>query len=168
MRIGGETVKKKIIAIFLALITVAALSLSISMASATKPETMTLTGKVFVLGLGNSIESNPGNSGNEIVKIRDVPVKWTGDITANGFLCANRLDLGDDEIIDAFAGAHFLKDALVSGVGTGDLAIGVHLDGNGLFIKSGSGDLRSIRGTGTSTQLNAFTYSYEIVIQINP
>lgn len=160
--------KKKVVAIFLALITVATLSLAISTVSATEPETMTLTGKVFVLGLGNSIESDPGNSGNEIVKIRDVPVRWTGDITATGFLCANRLDLGDDEIIDVFAGAHFLKDALVVGVGTGDLAIGVHLDGNDLFIKSGSDDLRSIRGTGTSVQLNAYTYSYEIVIQINP
>jgi len=160
--------KKKILAIFVVLWAVAMLTLSISTAYATKPETMTLTGKVYVLGLGNSVEFNPGNSDNEVVKIRDVPVKWTGDITAGGFLFANRLDNGDDEIIDVFVGTHYLKDAYVRGVGIGDLAIGVNHEGSDNFIKSGSGDLRSIRGIGTNTQINSFTYAYEIVIQINP
>ncbi len=160
--------EKKIISISLVLMIVAALSFTISTVSATKSETVTLTGKIFVLGLGNTIESDPGNSGNEIVKIRDMPVMWTGDITSKGFLFGNRLDIGDDEIIDVLVGTHVLKNALVDGVGTGDLTIGVHNEGNDLFIKSGSGDLRSIRVTGTATQISPNAYNYEIVIQINP
>ena len=151
--------------IAVALMAVAMLALPISVVSATKPTTMTLSGKIYVLGTGSIFPA--GESGNVLLKFRDVPVLWTGDIAGSGVYNGNWLDKGGDLVLDVGVGTHVLEDVTIDGVGTGDLTIGQNHVWN-YFIKSGSGDLSSIRGKGTITMVNPVTYDYELEIQINP
>jgi hypothetical protein len=160
-----KTVKRKVLVIAVALMAVAMLALPISVVSATKPTTMTLSGKIYVLGTGSIFPA--GESGNVLLKFRDVPVLWTGDIAGSGVYNGNWLDKGGDLVLDVGVGTHVLEDVTIDGVGTGDLTIGQNHVWN-YFIKSGSGDLSSIRGKGTITMVNPVTYDYELEIQINP
>jgi hypothetical protein len=160
-----KTVKRKVLVIAVALMAVAMIALPISVVSATKPTTMTLSGKIYVLGTGSIFPA--GESGNVLLKFRDVPVLWTGDIAGSGVYNGNWLDKGGDLVLDVGVGTHVLEDVTIDGVGTGDLTIGQNHVWN-YFIKSGSGDLSSIRGKGTITMVNPVTYDYELEIQINP
>jgi hypothetical protein len=156
---------RKVLVIAVALMAVAMIALPISVVSATKPTTMTLSGKIYVLGTGSIFPA--GESGNVLLKFRDVPVLWTGDIAGSGVYNGNWLDKGGDLVLDVGVGTHVLEDVTIDGVGTGDLTIGQNHVWN-YFIKSGSGDLSSIRGKGTITMVNPVTYDYELEIQINP
>jgi len=160
-----KEVKRKVLVIAVALMVVAMLALPISLVSATKPTTMTLSGTISVLGTGSIFLA--GESGNVLLKFRDVPVLWTGDIAGSGVYNGNWLDKGGDMILDVGVGTHALEDVTIDSVGTGDLTIGQNHVWN-YFIKSGSGDLSSIRGKGTITMVNPVTYDYELEIQINP
>ena len=162
-----KEVKRKVLVIAVALMAVAMLALPISVVSATKPTTMTLSGTIYILGEGTGSIFVAGESGNNLLKFRDVPVLWTGDIAGSGVYNGNWLDKGGDLVLDVGVGTHVLEDVTIDGVGTGDLTIGQNHVWN-YFIKSGSGDLSSIRGKGTITMVNPVTYDYELEIQINP
>jgi hypothetical protein len=160
--------------IFIVLLVVATLALPVSVASATKPETKTLTG-TFVTPFDPSkvIIITAGDSGNGAWKFRDAPVIWSGDMSAgsgvyngNWLTKGGPLGLGGETVLTT--GTYVLTDVTIDGIdGTGDLTLGQN--GGHLFVKSGSGDLRSIRGTGTITAgAVMFTYNYELEIQINP
>ena len=139
--------------------------------SATKPETITLTGTFYVMPDPQGTDGKfmvAGESGNILAKWRGVQVMWTGDIAGNGYYYGNWLIKPESTAADISVGTHFLEDATTIGVGTGNLAIGHNHDGLDYFVKSGSGDFSSIRGRGFITPIDAITYDYEIVIQINP
>ena len=163
-----KTVKRKVLVIAVALMAVAMLALPISVVSATKPTTMTLSGTIYILGEGTGSIFVAGESGNNLLKFRDVPVLWTGDIAGSGVYNANWLDKGGDMVVDVAVGTHVLEDVTIDGVGTGDLSIGHNHFGWDYFIKSGTGDLSSIRGKGTLTMVNPVEYDYELEVQINP
>jgi hypothetical protein len=166
---GGERMNKKVLVIVVALMAVAMLALPISVVSATKPTTMTLSGTIYILGEGTGKIFVAGESGNNLLKFRDVPVLWTGDIAGSGVYNANWLDkVSGDMVVDVAVGTHVLEDAMVDGIGVGDLSIGHNKDGFEYFIKSGTGYLSSIRGKGTLTMVNPVTYDYELEVQINP
>ena len=156
---------RKFLLIAVACLALAMLALPISVVSATKPTTMTLSGTINVLGTGIILPA--GESSNVLLKFRDVPVVWTGDIAGSGVYNGNWLDKGGDLVLDVGVGTHVLEDVTIDGVGSGDLTIGQNHVWN-YFIKSGSGDLSSIRGKGTITMVNPVTYDYELEIQINP
>ena len=157
--------------IFIVLLVVATLALPVSVASATKPETKTLIGtfgtpfdpsKVTII--------TAGDSGNAAWKFRDAPVVWTGEMSAasgvyngNWLTKGGLLGQGGETVLTT--GTYALTDVTIDGIGTGDLTLGQN--GGHLFVKSGSGDLTSIRGTGTITAAGMFTYNYELEIQIN-
>jgi hypothetical protein len=159
--------------IFIVLLVVATIALPVSVASATKPETKTLTG-TFVTPFDPSKVTiiTAGDSGNGAWKFRDAPVIWSGDMSAgsgvyngNWLTKGGPLNLGGETVLTT--GTYVLTYVIIDGIGTGDLTLGQN--GGHLFVKSGSGDLSSIRGTGTITAgAVMFTYSYELEIQINP
>ena len=163
---------KKILGVFISLLAVAMLAVPMSVAYATKPETRTLTGTYYILGMGDGFEVFAGESDNVLLKLRNVPCLWTGDIAGFGIYKGEWLVKGGPivqggELVVAI-GHYVLEDAVVDGIGVGDLSIGHNKYGLDYLIKSGSGDLRSIRGKGTITPIDFVTYDYEIVIQINP
>jgi hypothetical protein len=153
--------------VFIVLLVVATLALPLSFVSASKPETKTLTG-TFVTPYDPSKVTiiTAGDSGNGAWKFRDAPVIWSGDISGSGVYNGNWLTKGGPlasggEIV-LTTGTYVLTGVTIDGIGTGDLTLGQN--GGHLFVKSGSGDLSSIRGTGTITGGG----SYELEIQINP
>jgi hypothetical protein len=166
-------VNRKVLGIVFVLMAVAMLALSVSTAYATKPVTMTLTGTWSVQGLGDSYAVEAGMSGNLIWKFRNVPVLWTGDISGSGIMDASELVTEETApICFVGAGTHFLEDVTINVpdefTGTGDLTIGFNKDALQYFIKSGSDDLRSIRGKGTITPVGMIEFDYQFEIQINP
>ncbi len=137
---------------------------------AEKPVTMTLTGTMVVLGIGDGTTVVAGESDNRLIKLRNTPCLWTGGISGSGFSNGNWLVKGGPitsggEIANAVGGV-YLEDVTVAGVGSGDLTLGY--SGLDYWIESGSDDLRSIRGTGTFTIVSAIKYNYVFVIKINP
>jgi len=159
--------------IFIVLLVVATLALPVSVASATKPETKTLTGTfVTPFDISKITIITAGDSGNGAWKFRDAPVIWSGEMSAgsgvyngNWLTKGGPLGLGGETVLTT--GTYVLTDVIIDGIGTGDLTLGQN--GGHLFVKSGSGDLSSIRGTGTITAgAVMFTYNYELEIQINP
>ena len=163
---------KKILGVFVSLLAVVMLALPMSVAYATKPETKTLTGTYYILGVGDGGPIFAGESDNVLLKLRNVPCLWTGDISGSGIYNGNWLVKGGPlaeggELVRAI-GHYVLEDAMVDGIGVGDLSIGHNMEGLDYFIKSGTGDLSSIRGKGTITPIDFVTYDYEIVIKINP
>jgi hypothetical protein len=165
---GGEKMNKKV-GIFAVLLVAATLALPISFASATKPQTKILTGTYVTPFDPTKVTIIPaGDSGNAAWKFRDAPVIWLGDIAGSGVYNGNWLTKGGPlayggEIV-LTTGTYVLTDVIIDGIGNGDLTLGQN--GGHLFVKSGSGDLSSIRGTGTIT--GGGPYAYELEIQINP
>ena len=157
-------VNKKLLVIALA---VAMLALPMSAVSATKPETMTLTGTYYVLGMGDSYMVEAGESGITLWRWRNMPMLWTGDISGSGVNNGNSLIM-EGPFADVGVGTFFLEDVTIDDVGTGDLTIGTYGDGLQGLIKSGSDDLRSIRGKGTFTPVDMFEFDYTFEVQINP
>jgi hypothetical protein len=157
---------KKLLGFVLSFLFLAMLVMPIFAVSAKKPVTLTLTGTMISTGFGDSYTVEAGISGNTLWKIRNMPVLWTGDISGSGFFHENML-VKEGPVCDVGAGTHFLED-VTTPVGTGDLIIGCNKDTLQYFIKSGSDDLRSIRGKGTITPISMFEYEYEFEIQINP
>ena len=163
----------KKVGIFAVLLVAATLALPISFASATKPQTKILTGTYVTPFDPTKVTIIPaGDSGNAAWKFRDAPVIWSGDMSAvSGVYNGNWLTKGGPlayggEIV-LTTGTYVLTDVTIDGIGAGDLTLGQN--GGHLFVKSGSGDLKSIRGTGTITAgAGMFTYNYELEIQINP
>ncbi len=158
--------KKTVLVIVSALIVMA---ISGTPVFAEKPVEMTLTGTFFIVGMGDNYLVAAGESDNYLIKIRNAPTIWTGDIAGSGTTDGNWVvkggPLGRGELANT-VGRYYLPDVTVAGIGTGDLFLGYsELE---YWIESGSGDLRSIRGKGTATQVNFVTYNYELVIQINP
>ena len=167
-------VNKKLLVIAVA---VAMLALPMSAVSATKPITLTLTGTFTVFPDPQGADMKiieAGESGVTLMKIRELEVMWSGDITGSGHYDANWLIESGSMLADKSVGTHFLEDAAIYdidtdyNVGTGDLAIGHNHDGFDYTIKSGSDDFRSIRGKGMSWPIDMLNYGYEIVVQINP
>jgi len=171
---------KKVLVIAVVLMAVAILALPISVVSATKPLTMTLTGIYYMVGGGSMKVFDAGQSGNLIFKIKDLGCVWTGDITAgdigtwpdptvppvlggvyNGYWLVRPTGEG------AFPGRFILEDVTIAGVGTGDLTLGSKQEK--LWIESGTGDLSSIRGKGTQTEIAGIVVlGYTLEVQINP
>lgn len=165
-------------------------ALSTSAAYATKPEptTSTLTGTFWAfLGLAPfppSRDFPAGESGHDIYKWRDVPLVAEGGIVAGsvtwnpppspptvvsgGYVDSNwvlyNAETPDEEV--STVGIMVLEDATVTDIGTGDLRIFAK-DGT-LRIISGTGDLKGIKGTGIFDYLTPISYSYELMVQINP
>ena len=160
-----RAVKRKILVLALA---AAMLALPMSAVSASKPVTMTLTGTIYILDMGDSYAVEAGISGNTIWKFRNVPVLWIGDISGSGVLDASELVKYPNFVCDVGAGSHFLEDVTIGGIGIGDLTLGFNKDALQFFIKSGSNDLRSIRGKGAITPVTMIEYTYQFEIQINP
>lgn len=161
---------KKIVGFALSSIILAMLTISIYAVSATQPVTKTLTG-TFTMGFNPEAIKyfDAGESGNTLTKIRGFPVVWEGDIAGSGYYYANMLSKLDNILSDVSVGTHYLEDVTITGIGVGDIAIGHNQGGLDYFIKSGSGDLSSIRGKGTITPLGFLgPYSYEFEVQINP
>lgn len=164
----------KVLVVAVALMAVAMLAVPMSVAYATKPETRTLTGTFYILvGQGGSTKTiMAGESDNVLLKHKDIPVLWTGDIAGSGVYSGEWLVKGGPIIqggeLKVAIGHYVLEDAVVDGIGVGDLSIGHNKYGLDYLIKSGTGDLSSIRGKGTITPIDFITYDYEIVIQINP
>jgi hypothetical protein len=170
---------KKMLSIFLSLFVVAMLALPMSAAHATKPTTMTLTGTYFITGPGDSYSSAAGKSDNYYMKTRNAPCLWTGDISGNSINHGNWLSKGGPILGGELAVTVMtfkFEDVTINDVGetgfvgTGDLTIGFSRSSEmeRVHIKSGTGDLRSIRGEGTITKVNLITYNYEFEVQINP
>ena len=162
---------KKGSGILIVLLVVATLALSVSFASATKPETKSLTGTFYTPPSEDTMAIiTAGESNNAAWKFRDAPVTWTGGIAGIGVYNGNWLSKGGTlaeggEIV-LTTGTYVLTGVTIDGIGTGDLTLGQN--GGHLFVKSGSGDLKSIRGTGTITDTNIVVHNYELEIQINP
>ena len=159
--------KKKILVIALA---VAMLALPLSTALATKPVTMTITGEYYMM------DSDPehmkmftrGNSDNTMIKFRDFVSVFDGDIIGSGIYHANwRMNPPKS----TFTGFFDLEDVTIDieGVftGTGDLRIGTLEEK--WTIESGSGDFRSIRGSGMTWPVTGMSeWAYVLEVQINP
>ncbi len=144
------------------------LILPMSSVSAIKPVTMTLTGTFYVFDNPDGMKyMETGESGNLIIQFRDFSVEWTGDISGSGLLQENML-IKEGPYCDVGVGTHVLKDATIAGVGVGDLTIGLNKDSLQYFIKSGTGDLSSIRGKGAITPVSMSEYDYVFEVQINP
>ena len=162
---------KKGSGILIVLLVVATLALSVSFASATKPETKSLTGTFYTPPSEDTMAIiTAGESNNGAWKFRDAPVTWTGGIAGIGVYNGNWLSKGGTlaeggEIV-LTTGTYVLTGVTIDGIGTGDLTLGQ--SGGHLFVKSGSGDLKSIRGTGTIIDINMGVHNYELEIQINP
>ena len=161
-----KEVNKKVLGIVIALAAVV-LALPISAAYAEKPTIeLTLSGKYWMM------DANPdhmkvfttGNSGNTMFKFRGFVSVWTGDIAGSGVYNGNWVSKSPFE--GTYTGCFILEDVTIAGVGSGDLRIGAL--GFDLRIESGSGDLRSIRGKGTTTMVSMIEWDYELEIQINP
>jgi len=152
---------RKLLVVFVALMAVVMLATPVF---AEKPNTLTLTGTLFILGQGDGDEIYAGESDNHLLKLRNSPDLWTGDISGSGIADGNWLIKGGS--LAVAVGTYYLEDVTVAGVGTGDLTLGYR--GLDLWVKSGSDDLRSIRGRGTVTPVTFIKYTYELVIQINP
>ena len=131
---------------------------------AESPNTLTLTGTLVIAGQGDNYAIVAGKSDNILPKLRNGPDLWTGDISGSGIADGNWLIRGGS--LALAVGTYYLEDVTVAGVGTGDLTLGY--SGLDLWVKSGSDDLRSIRGKGTVTPVTFIKYTYELVIQINP
>ena len=165
---------RKVLGIAVVLITVAMLALPIYAVSATKPVTMTLTGTMYVLGLGDSYAVEAGVSGNTIWKFRNVPVLWVGEISGSGVMDASELVKYPNFVCDVGAGTVSLEDVTIDDnldtidVYAGDLTLGFNKDALQYFIKSGSDGLRSIRGKGAITPVSMIEYAYEFEVEINP
>ena len=164
---------KKGSGISIVLLFVATLALSVSVVSATEPVTKSLTGTFFTPFNPDKVTIIPaGESGNAAWKFNDAPVVWTGDMNAascvyNGNWLSKGGPLGQGGETVLTTGTYALKGVTIDGIdGTGDITLGQN--GGDLFVKSGSGDLTSIRGKGRITTTGMFTYSYELEIQINP
>jgi hypothetical protein len=175
-----KTVKRKVLVIAVALMAVAMLAVPMFSAHATKPVTMTLTGIYYIVGGGSMEVIEAGQSGNVLFKIKDLGCVWTGDITAgslgtwpdptvppvpggvyNGQWLVKPTGEG------AFPGRLILEDVTIAGIGTGDLTLGAKQDK--LWIESGTGDLSSIRGKGTQTEIAGIVVlGYTLEVQINP
>jgi hypothetical protein len=169
-----KTVKRKVLVIAVALMAVAMLAVPMFSAHATKPVTMTLTGIYYIVGGGSMEVIEAGQSGNVLFKIKDLGCVWTGDITAgslgpplvlggvyNGQWLVKPTGEG------AFPGRFILEDVTIAGVGTGDLTLGSKQEK--LWIESGTGDLSSIRGKGTQTEIAGIVVlGYTLEVQINP
>jgi hypothetical protein len=164
--------KKKILGIFVSLLAVAMLTLPLSTVCAKKPVTMTLTGTMYILGMGDSYMVEAGESGNVIWKFRNVPIQYVGEISGFGVCDASEL-VKEGPHCDVGVGTNSLEDVTLNDVetsftGTGDLTLGFNKDALQYFIRSGSDNLRSIRGKGTITPVSMIEYTYEFEVQINP
>jgi hypothetical protein len=181
--LGKEVIElnKKVLVIAVVLIAVAMLTLSVSAAYAIKPEptTMTLTGTFYIYPpLAAEWNAFPaGASGNSIWKFRGLPVVWTGGIKAGslgqppnpgGYYHGNWVifNAGTSNPLVSTVGITVLEGASIEGIGTGDLKI--FGKDETLRIISGTGDFKGIKGTGTFDKVTGVTYSYELVVQINP
>jgi hypothetical protein len=170
---------KKVLVIAVTLMVVAMLALLVSTVYAIKPETMTLSGSTYVIGSGTQRSFDAGESGSELIKFKDLPVVFTGDIIAGdlgtltpGGVCDTNWLVKEPLVDWVFTGTFTLQDATIAGIGTGDLKIGMLFkDGMSAArwtIESGTGDLSSIRGRGTALQVGMYKYNYEFEVQINP
>ena len=161
---------KKVFGIFVSLFAVAMLAMPMSVVSSTNPETKTLTGTLYVYGTPESV-IHAGVSGNTLLKFRDAtPLTFTGEISGSGTYNGNWLI--KDGTFHLIVGEYVLEDVTINDVdgtglvGTGDLVIGHNW--YDLWIKTGSGELQSIRGRGTLTSAGFNKYNYELEIKINP
>ena len=162
-----KTVKKKILVIALAL---AMLAMPIASVFAIKPVTMTITGKYYMM------DPDPehmqvfvrGNSDNTMLKFRDFVSVFDGDITGSGVYHA---DWKISPSHPTFIGFFDLEDVTIDiegeFTGTGDLRIGTFGEEDWI-IESGSGDFRSIRGTGITWSSSPIEWNYILEVQINP
>jgi hypothetical protein len=174
-------VNKKALVMAVALISVAMLALPVSAAYAIKPEptTMTLTGTFYIYPplVAEWRVFPAGESGNSIWKFRDLPVVWEGGIVAGskgnpptpgGYYDGNWVifDVGTPDQVVSTVGISILEGASIEGIGTGDLKI--FEKDETLRIISGTDDFEGIKGTGTFDKKTAVSYSYTLVVQINP
>ena len=170
---------KKVLGVFVSLLAVVMLALPMSAAYATKPEptTMTLTGFFEVLpeNIPGVPFSSPyvrafpaGESGIFQVKWRGLPANFTGDIEGIGPYDGNWKikNSGTPDAELSTVGIQLVENAVVAGIGTGDLKMKAKNDL--LTIISGTGDLKDLKGEGTVEMLTGVLYSYSIEVQINP
>jgi hypothetical protein len=171
---------RTVLVIAVALMAVAMLATPV-MATKPEPDTMTLEGTFYILiGLSPARVFPAGDSGNQIWKWRDLPVVWEGGIVAGelktppptstpgGYCDGNWVifDVGTPDQVVSTVGITILEDATITGIGTGDLKI--FGKDETLRIISGTGDFKGIKGTGTFDKVTAWSYSYTLVVQVNP
>jgi hypothetical protein len=109
-----------------------------------------------------------GDSDNTMFKFRDFVSVFDGDITCSGVYHAN---WKMNPYHPTFTGFFDLEDVTIDIVsvfiGTKDLRIGTLEEK--WTIESGSGDFRSIRGTGTRWPAGSMSeWEYVLEVQINP
>jgi hypothetical protein len=161
---------------------VAILALPMFAVSAKKTEpTTTLTGTFWILpGLSPARSFPAGESGHQILKWRNLPGIWEGDIVAGerkmplntsipgsygmGNWVIFNIGGADEEV--STVNMVTVEDASVAGIGSGDLKI--FLKDEEMRIISGTGDLKGIKGTGTFDPITPISYSYELMIQMSP
>ena len=162
-----KTVKKKILVLALA---VAILALPLSTAFAIKPVTLTINGKYYMMDPSPEHMKmfTRGNSDNTMIKFRDFVSVFDGDIIGSGIYHANWKMNPSHPV---FTGFFDLEDVTIDiegeFTGTGDLRIGTLEEK--WTIESGSGDFRSIRGSGTTWPSGSMSeWEYVLEVQINP
>ena len=164
---------KKVLGVFVSLLAVVMLALPMSAAYATKPEptTMTLTGFFEVLpeNIPGVPFSSPyvrafpaGESGIFQMKWRGLPANFTGDIEGIGPYDGNWKikNSGTPDAELSTVGIQLVENAVVAGIGTGDLKMKAKNDL--LTIISGTGDLKDIKGTGYCVQTDWTQFDYHL------
>ena len=170
---------KKVLVIAIAL---AMLALPLSAVSATKPETITLTGTLTLLGDVTIRDVYAGKKPvqpfayNYLAKSTDGGGAFTGGIEGIGLYSGSALYHRSAKFL--YVGSWVFEEVTVAGrtgslrlasKSTGDFVIGeIQTE---LWIESGTGELSSIRGRGTATPDGpwySLVSNYEIEIQINP
>jgi hypothetical protein len=170
---------KKVLGVFVSLLALAMLAFSLSVVFAVKPEptTMTLTGTFMVYP--DTIPGVPwsspyarsflaGESGIRQFKWKDLPQEMFGDIEGLGTYTGNWVvkNAGTPDAEPNTVAIVLIKDAVVAGVGTGDLKIKA-MDLTYKII-SATGDLAGLKGEGTIEMLTPVLYAYSIEAQIDP
>jgi hypothetical protein len=166
---------KKILVIALV---VAMLILPICSVFAVKPEpTMTLTGtfQVYPENIPGVPWSSPyartflaGESGIRQFKWKDLPQEMFGDIEGLGTYTGNWAvkNAGTPDAEASTVAIVVIEDAVVAGIGTGNLKI--KAKDMTYKIISATGELEGLKGEGTIEMLTGVLYSYSLEVQINP
>jgi hypothetical protein len=171
---------KKILMLTMTLLTISIMVTPlIGTAQAYRPRgyfiTKTLTGRYFVYP-----EANPPTGDlwgpyatvyekddKSIIIWKKLPQQWTGDIAGWGTYSGIWSVISFPTDMKDY-GIQVIKDAVVDGIGTGDLVI--YASNPALKILWGTGDLRGIKGTGTIVVVpfsmgTIFDYTLEVKIR---
>jgi len=169
---GVREVKRKVLVIAVALIAVAMLATPlVSTAQACrwiKPASMTLEGTYSVTpdALNYVTQYDCPETGKTIMIWKGLPSYWTGDVTSDSTYTGIWIitDFMQPTMELKMYGIQVFKNAVVNGIGTGDLV--TYSEDATMRILWGTGDLRGIKGTGEVTTINHIDYDYILEVKI--